>query len=174
MFIYRRPYRILVKDINYIGFKLTSSILLLKIFLACARWTGASKSGCSAFTSTMARQYFPCTLTILPVSNLTLARTPKHWSKSPNCMPLPCNKPEGIFAVASSTVMKNSTFVQLCKPFGNGPQTEMEHSRALICPLCLYFLWNHVLKRILWLCQLLLYTFIQWLVFSVSLHTIWS
>lgn len=100
------------------GLKLTSSSLLLNKFLACARCTGNSSSGRSAFTSIIAKQYLPCILTTLPVSSCTLARTPRHWSKSPNCMPLPCNSPEGIFAVASSTVMKNSTFVQLCKPYG--------------------------------------------------------
>lgn len=89
--------------------QLTSSSLLLMRFLACAKCTGTSSSCCSAFTSSRAKQYFPCSFTTLPVSNWTRARLPRHWSKSPNWIPLPWRIPEGIFAEASSTGNKNAT-----------------------------------------------------------------
>lgn len=123
------------------GLKLTSSILLLNRFRACAKCTGISNSGCSAFTSIIARQYFPCILTTLPVSSCTRARTPRHWSKSPSCIPLPCRSPEGTLAVASSTVMKNSTFVQLCKPCGSSSTVHKRKwtSQGHLCVHCLFY-----------------------------------
>lgn len=69
---------------------------------ACIILTGSFMSGWDGYKSILAKQYLPCTLIVFSF-NFTCAITPKHSSKSPSWFTFPRNRPDGIFALESST-----------------------------------------------------------------------